>query len=55
MENLYYGKAIHDREDFSHFHEELMRSPDVRLRSGAGTFVYALYPTGIPGVRHGRL
>ena len=26
MENLYYGKAIHDREDFSHFHEELMRS-----------------------------
>lgn len=26
LENLYYGKALHDREDFSHFHEELMRS-----------------------------
>lgn len=26
MENLYYGKAIHDREDFGHFHEEEMRS-----------------------------
>ncbi len=26
MENLYYGKALRDREDFSHFHEELMRS-----------------------------
>ena len=26
MENLYYGKVLRDREDFSHFHEELMRS-----------------------------
>lgn len=26
IENLYYGKAIHDREDFSCFHEECMRS-----------------------------
>ena len=26
MENLYYGKALRDREDFSHFHEETMRS-----------------------------
>lgn len=26
LENLYYGKAIHDREDFSHFHQEEMRS-----------------------------
>ena len=26
LENLYYGKALRDREDFSHFHEELMRS-----------------------------
>lgn len=26
MENLYYGRALRDREDFSHFHEELMRS-----------------------------
>lgn len=26
MENLYYGKAIHDREDFSHLHEEMQRS-----------------------------
>lgn len=26
IENLYYGKALRDREDFSHFHEELMRS-----------------------------
>ena len=26
MENLYNGKALRDREDFSHFHQELMRS-----------------------------
>ena len=26
LENLYYGKAIRDREDFGHFHEETMRS-----------------------------
>lgn len=26
MENLYYGKALRDRDDFSHFHEETMRS-----------------------------
>ena len=25
LENLYYGKKIHDREDFSHLHEEEMR------------------------------
>ena len=26
MENLYYGKAIRDKEDFSYLHEEIMRS-----------------------------
>lgn len=26
MENLYYGKALRDREDFSYLHEETMRS-----------------------------
>ncbi len=26
LENLYYGKKIHDRESFFHFHEEAMRS-----------------------------
>ncbi|MCI9124920.1 MAG: alpha-galactosidase [Eubacterium sp.] len=26
MENLYYGKAIRDQEDFGHMHEETMRS-----------------------------
>ncbi len=26
MENLYYGQAIHDKENFSYFHEECMRS-----------------------------
>lgn len=26
MEQLYYGKAIHDRDDFSYLHEEAMRS-----------------------------
>ena len=24
MENLYYGKAIRDKEDFSYLHEEIM-------------------------------
>lgn len=26
LENLYYGKALKDREDFSYMHEETMRS-----------------------------
>ena len=26
LEQLYYGKRIHDREDFTYFHEECMRS-----------------------------
>lgn len=26
IENLYYGKAIHDKEDFSYLHEDAMRS-----------------------------
>ncbi|MGN1183613.1 MAG: alpha-galactosidase [Oliverpabstia sp.] len=26
MENLYYGKKIHDKEDFRYFHDEAMRS-----------------------------
>ena len=26
MEQLYYGKAVHDRESFHHLHEEMMRS-----------------------------
>ena len=26
MENLYYGKRIHDKEDFTYFHDEAMRS-----------------------------
>lgn len=26
LENLYYGKAIHDKEDFSYLHDEAMRS-----------------------------
>ena len=26
LENLYYGRKIHDREDFTHFHQEEMRS-----------------------------
>lgn len=26
MEQLYYGKAVHDRETFHHLHEEMMRS-----------------------------
>ena len=25
LENLYYGKAIRDREDFTHLHEEMSR------------------------------
>ena len=26
LENLYYGKKIHDKEDFAYFHDEAMRS-----------------------------
>ena len=26
LENLYYGKAVRDKEDFSYLHEEAMRS-----------------------------
>ena len=26
MENLYYGKRIHDKADFTYFHDEAMRS-----------------------------
>ena len=53
MENLYYGKALRDREDFSHFHEETMRSqmsvcvPEPGLLSMHYTRqAYPVYGTG---------
>ena len=53
LENLYYGKKIHDREDFSHLHEEEMRSqmsiccPDPSLLSMQYTRQeYPSYGTG---------
>ena len=46
MENLYYGKAIRDKEDFSYLHEEIMRSLMAVCRSGARTSFHAVYQTG---------
>ena len=45
LENLYYGKAIRDREDFTHLHEEMSRP----LTS---VCIHAVHEAGISGIRH---
>ena len=42
MENLYYGKAIRDKEDFSYLHEEIMRSLFRKIREANRPFCTAL-------------
>lgn len=52
MENLYYGKAIRDKEDFSYLHEGDHAFSDGCMRSGAGTSFHAVYQTGVSCLRN---
>ncbi len=55
LENLYYGKAVRDKEDFSYLHEEAMRSQMSVCIPEPGNFIDAVYKAGISGVWNRRL
>ena len=50
LEQLYYGKKIHDREDFTYLHEECMRSQMSVCVPETGHPFHAVYKTGIPNL-----